>query len=251
MTLVSLKAKKKRNPPAHLREYVGYSDESDSESESDAGDLVVGPDDAESSDDASLAPADAPPPPAPRNAAPQPARPAQGKGLTWGQHYAPPVVQPWDGVDDKTARLSLPARTRAATRSGSEWLDFFVCRNMKSLLLERTNSYAQVLAARERPPWSVEGEGKRRRPWPPAWTENFTPVTENELDCFLGISLFMGVVHFPRVKQYWKQSWPFQGLLRNVMSRDRYLEIHRALNFALAGSARREHVPLVENSRVS
>ena len=58
-----------------------------------------------------------------------------------------------------------------------------------------------------------------------------TPFTTDELRKFFTVVIVMGLVNYPRLKDYWLTSWPFAtSTISSIMSRDRFSLILRFLH---------------------
>ena len=61
----------------------------------------------------------------------------------------------------------------------------------------------------------------------------WTAVTAAEMYAYMGFMMLMGIVKLPSVRDYWKQDLVLRYLpIADLISRDRFLEIHRYLHFA-------------------
>lgn len=66
---------------------------------------------------------------------------------------------------------------------------------------------------------------EKMKPW--------SPVTENELRTFFGLTINMGHVRKGALKDYWSEDFLLSTpLFGNIMPRNRYLQILRYLHFA-------------------
>ena len=58
-----------------------------------------------------------------------------------------------------------------------------------------------------------------------------SPFTPHELKKFFSLVIVMGLIHYPRIEDYWLKSWPFcTSNFSSVMSRDRFSLILRFLH---------------------
>ena len=62
----------------------------------------------------------------------------------------------------------------------------------------------------------------------------WTAVSVNEIKCFIGLLILMGIVQLPRLEMYWQTSSQLISTpsISGVMSRDRFQQIYRFLHFA-------------------
>lgn len=92
--------------------------------------------------------------------------------------------------------------------------------NLLYLIVEETNVNAENIFLSEK-----TNEKSRICAW--------RPVALDKLLTFVGIFLHMGVVRMPRLEHYWKKDLLFHNKgIASIMSRNRFLVILRALNFA-------------------
>ena len=84
---------------------------------------------------------------------------------------------------------------------------------------EETNRYAVDWAARH-----PGAAGSHMKPW--------VDVTEEELQCYLGLRLLMGIIKLPEMRNYWSTN-PYLGhpAFPPNMSRDRFDQITSKLHF--------------------
>lgn len=61
----------------------------------------------------------------------------------------------------------------------------------------------------------------------------FKDLTVAELKVFIALVIHMGVIQLPRIQDYWKNNKLFRSCFSTFMSRDRFLNILRCLNFEL------------------
>lgn len=107
--------------------------------------------------------------------------------------------------------------------AGNSPMDFFrllVTDELLQLVVDETNDNAVNILLSEN-----TKEGSRICKW--------KPLSTGELLVFLGVSLHMGNVKYPRLQDYWKKEPLFEnrGIAMSI-SRDRYLIILRSLHFA-------------------
>lgn len=56
----------------------------------------------------------------------------------------------------------------------------------------------------------------------------WVPTTREEITCFLGIQLYMGIANFPLISHYWSRSPLYStGIVKNIMSRNQFLLLLR------------------------
>ena len=93
-------------------------------------------------------------------------------------------------------------------------------------------SYAQLRIS------TLEREGKLG---PRSRFHKWKPLTHVELWGFLALILNMGIIQLPDIESYWKTSWVCQvQFFRDVMPRDRFLEIFWLLHVGVAGNTPRK-----------
>ena len=136
------------------------------------------------------------------------------------------LPQPWTGANSFVDRLPVSLRNRAPEFAGIDWLEEFLSSTCVKMLVTNTNKYvADVLPGRPKPSyWGLAH-------WPPKWTTQWQPVTEDELWVYVGISMLMGVVRFPRLEDYWTEAWPYLSLCSTVLSRNRFQVLRSAFHF--------------------
>ena len=135
-------------------------------------------------------------------------------------------VQPWDGQPRFVDRFKRGLKARAPTMTHLEWLHEFLPPSCIDMIVLNTNKYVKVmLPAREKPRWW------RHAHWPPKWATSWKDLTADELWIHFGISYLMGSVKFPRIRDYWTESWPYYGIVGGLMSRKRFVSIRAGLHF--------------------
>lgn len=90
------------------------------------------------------------------------------------------------------------------------------------LMAVETNRYAeQVIAAAE-----ISRRSRLLRAW--------VPTSAKEMKVFLGVLLLMGLVHMPKVENYWSRRGDLYGVqaIKEAMKRDRFLLLFRFWPFA-------------------
>ncbi|KAF0694469.1 piggyBac transposable element-derived protein 4-like, partial [Aphis craccivora] len=106
--------------------------------------------------------------------------------------------------------------------NGDKPIDFFdllVTDDFYDFVLEETNNYAAEL-------YLTRSSNKSRIS---KWIE----LTKNELKAFFGLVFHTGTIKMPRMADYWKTDKLFNlNCFREVMSRNRYMLIMRALHFS-------------------
>lgn len=66
---------------------------------------------------------------------------------------------------------------------------------------------------------------------------NWREVYADEFYVFIALTLIMGIIKYPRTKDYWSRSFLFGGpRVFHIMSRNRYLSIMKFLRFSDPGA---------------
>lgn len=61
--------------------------------------------------------------------------------------------------------------------------------------------------------------------------KEWRPIDVEELKTFIGLAIHMGTIHYNRISDYWKTHYLFKNnIFRKYMSRNKFLNIMRALN---------------------
>ena len=115
-----------------------------------------------------------------------------------------------------TSAICLAELRRKPTRLLRSWTgvtcDMYRTSTLIDLMVEGTNRYALACL------------GEKFELW--------TAVNADELCAYMGLLILMVFVKLPSLRDYWKKDKVFNyPPIANVMSRDRFLEIHRYLHF--------------------
>lgn len=93
---------------------------------------------------------------------------------------------------------------------------------MRKLIMVETNKQAE----RKRVAGAADPEQKELK-----WAQNWKPIDLAELDVWLGVLILKGISHKGNEKSFWSTSWLLsRGAASNVMSRNRFMDIKRALH---------------------
>ena len=94
----------------------------------------------------------------------------------------------------------------------------FVTDDIIQFMVHETNRYAEQVLKK--------GIKPRSR------LKNWTPVTMEELEKFLGILLWMGLVQQPKLRNYWSQTCLYSNEISKTMSRNRFENILKMWHFS-------------------
>ena len=137
----------------------------------------------------------------------------QDPELQWSRTYNPPADQPFpEPSPGPTQRYPNGAEIREGTVFDQMFTD-----EIWNLMVTETNRYHDQQAASE--------PNKHKRKW--------RPVTKEEMQAFIGIIIYMGIVKLPRITMYWSMdNLVHQESVSSVMTQTRFFQIWRYFHVA-------------------
>ena len=129
-----------------------------------------------------------------------------------------PVTHPFRGTVTGKSRINVDTEGFEPINYFSLFLDD----DLLQMFMEETNRYAAQ--------WILEHEEQMRKPR--ARAKQWTPVTKEEMQTFIGQTLLMGLVKKPTLQMYWSRDVLYSTpVFPAVMHRDRYLLILKFWHF--------------------
>ena len=115
-----------------------------------------------------------------------------------------------NGIDIQEVNWSSGCCNDITNKTPLEFFELLVTDDIVDLIVDQTNLYATQFFEKESPPpRSRVNEWKKK------------PFTSIELMKFFAMVIVMGVIHYPRLDDYWVTSWPFSSnTFSQIMSRD-------------------------------
>ena len=115
-----------------------------------------------------------------------------------------------NGIDIQEVNWSSGCCNDMTNKTPLEFFELLVTDDIVDLIVDQTNLYATQFFEKESPPpRSRVNEWKKK------------PFTSIELMKFFAMVIVMGVIHYPRLDDYWVTSWPFSSnTFSQIMSRD-------------------------------
>ena len=127
----------------------------------------------------------------------------QDPPIVWSRNYNPPADRPF-GEPSPGPTQRYPNDCKEGTFFNAMFPD------MWDLILNETNRYLDQQVTAE--------PNKHKGKW--------SPVTREEMEAFLGITILMGIVKLPRLKMYWSNNnLVHQEQISSAMSQSRFLQI--------------------------
>lgn len=120
-----------------------------------------------------------------------------------------PSIKDFNGTSEINQNINVAGNTPI------DFFNYFFDSSLIEMIIEETNRYHFQ---------NPEIESDHMKPW--------TPLTKEDLEIFLGLSILMGHVRKGELHSYWSTDQLVQTpIFRQMISRDRYLQILRYIHF--------------------